>query len=229
MLQPIDTGLSVELKIKILNCIPTFEQLPGVVIVHDLAAGRVVYISPKGLELLNTTLEEIASMTHEEYHRKHFNDEDAKDYVPKLFGLIAGNNDNEMVTFFQQVRFAGSSDWTWHLSSLKIFHRDQEGKPLLAIGLALPVDAMHHITAKAERLLNENNFMRKNLKNFSQLTRREKEVLRITALGKTAREIADELFIAETTVETHRRNLKNKLQVNTYFELSQYAMAFDLI
>lgn len=229
MLQPIKGELSPELKNKILDCVSAFEQLPGVVIVHDLVAGHVVYISPRGLKLLNTTMEEIAAMTHEEYHRKHFNDEDAKDYVPKLFGMMARNDDDEMITFFQQVRFAGNDNWNWHLSSLKIFHRDAEGKPRLAIGMALPIDAMHHIAAKAERLLNENNFLRKNLKTFSQLTSREKEVLRLTALGKSAAEIAGELFIAETTAETHRRNLKIKLQANTYFELSQYAMAFDLI
>lgn len=225
----ISPKLSPELRAKIEEHLSTFEQLPGVVIIHDLAHGSVVYLSPRGLQLLNTTMEEIAAMPHEEYHGKHFNDEDAKDYAPKLFGLMERNSDDEIVTFFQQVRFASSNDWNWHLSSLKIFCRDDTGKPRLLIGLALPVDAMHHMTAKAERLLQENNFLRKNYKTFSQLSGRQKEILRLTAIGKSAAEIAAELFIAETTVETHRRNLKAKLQVNSHFELSQYARAFDLI
>lgn len=225
----INPKLPDHLKAKIEEHIPTFEQLPGVVIIHDMVDGSVAYLSSRGLALLNTTMEEIATIPVEEYHRRHFNDEDAKDYAPKLFDLMSRNSDDEMVTFFQQVRFAGSDNWNWHLSSLKIFSRDDNGKPRLLISLALPIDAMHHMTTKAERLLQENNFLRKNFKIFSRLTPREKEVLRLTALGKSAAEVAAELFIAETTAETHRRNIKAKLQVNTYFELSEYARAFDLI
>lgn len=225
----ISPKLQPKLRIKIEEHLPAFKELPGVVIVHDLVSGHVAYISERGLKLLNTTIEEIAAMTHEEYHRKHFNDEDAKEYAPKLLGMMACDKDDEMVTFFQQVRFAGSADWTWHLSSLKIFHRDEDGKPLLAVGLALPIDAMHHVAAKAERLLQENNFLRRNYNKFNLLGNREKQVLRLTVMGKSAPEIAAELSIAETTVQTHRRNLKNKLQASTHFELSQYARAFDLI
>lgn len=225
----INPKLPDHLKTKIKEHIATFEQLPGVVIIHDMVDGSVAYLSPRGLALLNTTMEEIATIPVEEYHRRHFNDEDAKDYAPKLFDFMSRNSDEEMVTFFQQVRFAGSDNWNWHLSSLKIFSRDDNGKPRLLISLALPIDAMHHMTTKAERLLQENNFLRKNFKIFSRLTPREKEVLRLTALGKSAAEVSAELFIAETTAETHRRNIKAKLQVNTYFELSEYARAFDLI
>jgi hypothetical protein len=48
-------------------------------------------------------------------------------------------------------------------------------------------------------------------------------------LGKSTTEIATELFISATTAETHRRNIKQKLNAPTIFELSQYARAFDLI
>ena len=225
----ISNNLPQNLRAKIEEHIPAFEQLPGVVIIHDLADGSVAYLSPRGLQQLNPTMDEIESITVEEYHRRHFNDEDAKDYTPKLFGLLDRNSDEEMISFFQQVRFAGSDNWHWHLSSIKIFARNPDGKPRLAIALAIPIDAMHHMAAKAERLLQENNFLRRNFKNFGKLTGREKEVLRLTALGKSAPDIAAELFIAETTAETHRRNLKTKLQVSSFFELSEYARAFDLI
>ena len=218
-----------ELEAEIQKHIPTFDELPCVVIIHDLTNGRVAYMSERGLKLLNTSMEEITSVPTQEYHDRHFNKEDARDYAPKIFGLLERDNDDEIISHFQQVRFAGSSDWNWHLSTVKIFKRDENGKPRLAIAVAVPVDAMHHITAKAEKMLEENNFLRKNFQRFSTLTRREKEILRLTALGKSAAEIADELFMAVTTAETHRRNMKNKLQVTTYFEVSQYARAFDLI
>lgn len=42
------------------------------------------------------------------------------------------------------------------------------------------------------------------------LTHREKEVLQLIASGLTNQEIADRLFIGNTTVETHRKNLLQK-------------------
>lgn len=42
------------------------------------------------------------------------------------------------------------------------------------------------------------------------LTHREKEVLQLIATGLTNQEIAEKLFISNTTVETHRKNLLQK-------------------
>ncbi|KAA1245864.1 response regulator transcription factor [Aquimarina sp. RZ0] len=46
-----------------------------------------------------------------------------------------------------------------------------------------------------------------------QLTKREIDVLQLIAEGKTTPQIADQLCIAHSTVETHRRNLIEKTQV----------------
>lgn len=49
--------------------------------------------------------------------------------------------------------------------------------------------------------------------NEIQLTKREREVLKLIADGKTTPQISEILFIAHSTVETHRRNLIEKTQV----------------
>ena len=51
------------------------------------------------------------------------------------------------------------------------------------------------------------------------LTRREREVLDLLAEGLCAKEIAQILFISETTVVTHKKNLKNKFKVKNTVEL----------
>ena len=51
------------------------------------------------------------------------------------------------------------------------------------------------------------------------LTRREREVLGLLADGLCAKEIAQILFISETTVITHKKNLKNKFKVKNTVEL----------
>lgn len=48
-----------------------------------------------------------------------------------------------------------------------------------------------------------------------KLTKREKEVLRLLAEGFTGPEVADKLFIAQSTVETHRRNVIEKANIKS--------------
>jgi DNA-binding CsgD family transcriptional regulator len=204
-------------------------KLPGIVVVHDLRDWSVLWMSETGLKQLGVTLEEVTSITAAEYYARFFNAEDAKDYVPKILGLLENNNDEDFCTYFQQVRFASKADWSWHMGSSKIFMRDDNGKPLLTITMAFPIDSMHHMTAKAERVLQENNFLRKHFHNFNKLSKREQEILKHLALGKSATEIGETLFISEHTVETHKKNIRQKLKANSLYELGEYARAFDLI
>ena len=57
----------------------------------------------------------------------------------------------------------------------------------------------------------------------SALTDREREVLQLIAEGKTIKEIADVLNIGVKTVETHRRNIQQKLNLKGTADLIRYA------
>ncbi|MEJ7779893.1 MAG: helix-turn-helix transcriptional regulator [Daejeonella sp.] len=85
------------------------------------------------------------------------------------------------------------------------------------------------MTGKASRLLEENNFLRRNFSKFSKLSLRECEVLKKLALGNSSAETAEELFISLSTVDTHRKNIRRKLETTSYYELCLYARSFDLI
>ncbi len=58
----------------------------------------------------------------------------------------------------------------------------------------------------------------------SLLTQRQTEILRLIAQGKSTREIANELFIGVRTVETHRKNMAQKLNLKGRGELLRYAL-----
>lgn len=209
--------------------VKAFDQMPGVVIIHETVNWTVAYMSERGLKQIGLSLEEVCSLTSTEYYSRFFNAEDAKDYVPKIGAFMHGNNLEDTLSYYQQLKFPGKDNWQWHLSSTKIFLRDENDKPLLSITISIPIDAMHHMAAKADRLLKENDFLRKNYTNFSKLSKREKTILKEIALGKSSIEIAEELHISPTTVDTHRRNVRDKLRTKSSFEISQYARAFDLI
>lgn len=58
---------------------------------------------------------------------------------------------------------------------------------------------------------------------FSNLTNREQDVLRLIGKGATNREIAEELFISEGTVKTHVTHLFNRLNLKNRSQLAIYA------
>lgn len=57
------------------------------------------------------------------------------------------------------------------------------------------------------------------------LSQREIEILREIVKGKTNKEIADQFFISDRTVDTHRTNIKRKLKFNSLAQLIEYAKA----
>jgi DNA-binding NarL/FixJ family response regulator len=61
------------------------------------------------------------------------------------------------------------------------------------------------------------------------LSDREREVLRLLALGHTNQEIAKMLFISVRTVESHRAHILTKLRLNTRAELVRYALAEGML
>jgi DNA-binding NarL/FixJ family response regulator len=73
-------------------------------------------------------------------------------------------------------------------------------------------------------------FTSKKAKNsLIQLSRRELEVLRLITKEFTAQEIADELFISQNTVNTHRKNLLSKLNAKNTAGLVMYAVQNGLL
>ena len=61
------------------------------------------------------------------------------------------------------------------------------------------------------------------------LSEREREVLRLLALGHTNQEIAKMLYISVRTAETHRAHIMQKLRISTRAELVRYALAQGLL
>ena len=64
---------------------------------------------------------------------------------------------------------------------------------------------------------------------IQQLTERETEILRLIAMELSSNEISEKLFISVSTVESHRRNLFQKLNVKSAIGLTKYALKFGLV
>lgn len=64
---------------------------------------------------------------------------------------------------------------------------------------------------------------------YNNLTAREQEIMQLLVEGNTARQIAEKLCISPKTVENHRANIMNKLEVHHAVELVRYGFKLGLV
>ena len=84
-------------------------------------------------------------------------------------------------------------------------------------------NALYNFICNTEQMEEKKHFR------LEALTSREKEVLHHICEGLRTKEIADELFISTHTVESHRRNIMQKLEVRSSSMLVKYAMSNNLV
>lgn len=93
----------------------------------------------------------------------------------------------------------------------------------------ISIDDISSLVTFSSELKEKRTFIKKNKTNFNYLTEKELEVFTLVVNGKNTNEIAEKLFIESCTVSTHRKKIKQKLQLNSIFDWYKYARAFDVI
>lgn len=85
-----------------------------------------------------------------------------------------------------------------------------------------------HLSSEAELAINR---FEKKLIEYPEikLSSREKEIVNLMIKGLLNREIADQLFISESTVETHRKNIYRKTEAHSVPKLIQVVNALNLL
>ena len=204
------------------------ELIPGAIMVHDMNAVQVTYMTNWGCEALNHSMDEINAMG-EEYYEKFFVPEESSWYLSGMQDYYNRCDHSELYSFFQQVRTGPKMELTWHYSVCKLLRNNLSNeKPTDLILVANPVSGMGLMVNKVNKLLDENIFVAKHYKRFALLSKREKEVIALLAEGMSSGKISDSLFISKHTVNTHRKNIYQKLDINKFSELLRFAIAFEL-
>ena len=207
---------------------PVAELMPGVVIIHELKGFKPVYMSSKGLKLLGMTMEELIAMG-EDYKRVVLNDEFMEDFLKSFEKMLQKEKEWNTYSIFHQVKLPDDENYGWHISSVKAFNKDSENNTTHTVTIGFPLGQFLHIPQKAEKILHESLFSKKHLKQFLTLSPRAIEVLKLVALGNSTAEIAEELKISPNTVNSHRKLIKQKLNISTFYDFTKYARSYDLI
>lgn len=204
------------------------EELSVALIILEILpeGARVLHMNTFGLTILGETLDKIRHMSKEEYYERYFNEDATLEMEPKILELMESQT-NEYASYFQQVRTA--KGWQLYATNTKIFARNGRNEPTHLLSIASPLAPEHHVTEKINRLVEEVDFLRNNSIMFAALTRREKEILKCMAKGMNSGEMAEQLSISFTTANTHRRNIRTKLNLKNNFDVMKFAQAFNLV
>ncbi|HEX5170855.1 MAG TPA: response regulator transcription factor [Cyclobacteriaceae bacterium] len=77
--------------------------------------------------------------------------------------------------------------------------------------------------------IKEKDGRKRERKTNTGLTKREYEIIEQVASGKSNQEVADALFVSIKTVETHKKNILEKLGLKNSVQLVRYAIQHDII
>ena len=75
----------------------------------------------------------------------------------------------------------------------------------------------------------ENKKTKPVVRGYDLLSEREQQVFRLVVEGKSAKDIAELLFVSPKTIEKHRSNVMNKLGVHGRMELLKYAIKIGIV
>jgi DNA-binding NarL/FixJ family response regulator len=83
--------------------------------------------------------------------------------------------------------------------------------------------APFYTNKNSNKTVNEFQVTDNSVINKFRLSNQEKEIIKYIVEGKTSKEIAQLLFITKNTVDTHRKNINRKLEINSNSTLIKFA------
>jgi two-component system response regulator NreC len=157
--------------------------------------------------------------------------------MPTLNGLEAAQRISSKFPQTAIVILSMHSDETYVLRALKAGARGYLLKDSAEGDLISAIKAVHDgkafFSPEISRMLAEDYVRQMNKRgvddSYELLTNREREVLQLLAEGKSNKEVAALLNLSPYTVETHRANIQEKLNLHSWPELILYAVRKGVI
>lgn len=200
------------------------DQIPYTVHLNDPETLEVICANKMHANVTGFHLDEIREMGLE-YLENYVHPHTMSSACEMITSLYAEVDHRQTFSFVQYVKLHQDIDF----SPLITFTKSTKLRSGLVVCLSPQPGDFRSISQKMEQIVEMDQFKLKHFKRFQQLTDREVEVLKLLANGCNNPEMAERLYIARSTVETHRKNLKRKLELQSFRDLMKYAFAFDLV
>ncbi len=196
---------------------------------------RKVTAGNRWFELLGYTNEELG--TDEDDWMNLINPKDLERYKQKISFHLQG----ETANFESEHRLRHKNGhWVWVEAKGRVTRRDKDNTPLRMVGTLLDITQRKRLNEEGMDLLKRIELLicesssRSPVKaeagNAAEsLTKRQRQILGMIAMGMTSAEIGKRLHLATPTVISHRRNLMAKLNLHSTAEVTHYAIDHGLL
>ena len=200
-------------------------EVPANIYVSDLEKG-VVWCNRTNEETLGYTLEEILRMGGLQYFKEIVHPDDQN--IPEDSIVHYKNYSGAEYGGVFRARHKAEEEYKWFVGWARAFSQGEGGevKELLCVDVDLSPrmnTEAQLIAALRENLRQKNNLL------IQSLRKREIEILTLVCQGRSTKEIAQQLFLSEHTVHTHRRNIQRKLGTSNVAELVLLARETGLV
>jgi len=198
------------------------ENIPGYLHFNRLDNFGLINASPDVETFFELTTNEIISEGNA-FVKNHFHQSTLEINMAQLIAFFKNSQPAAVIGQFQKIRKNCSSEYCTFIGFTKIC-------PSFNCFLTVqnPVEIFGPLAVKLNRLVDDNEFVRENYLKFQTLTKREIEILRMVAYGKSRNEIANSLHISKLTFDNHRKSIRQKLEIKSAARLYQFIQAFDL-
>ena len=236
--------LAASYKEKWPNLIPVFEQISEqnavFIMIWNMVTNRIIYVVDKrvvlgystsmylaenGVDFLmsNHSLESLRYIVTMQQH--------AIKYLEEFTGDVT-----KVIINLEGTVKKYSGEYSHFLQQTVCIETDSEGSPFLFLSYVYDITYLKkngtaNLVIKTPGEINwwNFNFDKNCLEPVQPLSRQEKKILSLLAEGKSSKEIANQLFISPSTVDTHRRHLLEKTNCIDSTGMVTYAKLVGLL
>lgn len=196
--------------------------VPGIMHINKRENLEMTYLSKTGCDFIGYSLEEIRTdgLKILQRHQSNYTIENT---FPRLMQKLAEDDKDLIVPFFQDWKVKKNDKPFFYLTSTKILNDDE------FISVSLLPERLADLSQKVNDIFETNRVFEKYFTRFNNLTKREKEILKMLGKELARKEIAFLLYIDEKTVKKHCEHIFKKMGTSKRIELDKIARAFTII
>lgn len=196
------------------------ELIPGYIHLNNRKNISLEYMSKNGQERFQKSLEEIQA-GGVEFLNEITDKKSQYIFATGLLNFAMDENEDGTFSFVQRVRNNSKEAFNLYYTVSKKYRNKSS-----LLSYTQPITELNAGIYLKEIVDERFEFYNKNYYKFMQLTRREKEIIKLIVEGQTNKQIAEKLFIAYHTVKTHRKNIFRKLETSNLLYLGEFYKVF---
>lgn len=198
------------------------ELIPGYVHFNNLNDFGLIYADHNSEAYFNLSTDEIKKAGFK-FVEDHFHPETWNTSIPEIIYSYQLNARQKVFGYFLKIRKSVNADYQDFIVFTTVCEKFN-----CFLSISNPVGMFGMAAGRLNLLLEDNEFTRLHYNNYTRLTCREIEILRLVGKGISRNSISERLFISKHTLDNHRKHIRQKLNIKNTAELFRYISNFHI-